>query len=133
MTQTKCYTYYRISGKLDPNEISARLGLLPFRSWKIGDRRKDGSIYDFASWEYGRCDEYDVDVANQMRKTIAGLLDKVDVLNQIRNEYQVVLVLEIVPTICAEETTPCLSPSLDVIDFCHATRTEIDIDYYVIS
>ena len=32
----------------------------------------------------------------------------------------------------AEESTPCLAPTLDVIDFCHSTRTELDIDLYII-
>ena len=41
------------------------------------------------------------------------------------------MVLEIVPEIYVGDTNPCLAPPLDVIDFCHATRTEIDIDMYI--
>ena len=70
-------------------------------------------------WEIGRCNDYDVEVANQMSKTIALLRDKVDLLNKIRQENDVSFYLEIVPT-------------LDVIDFCHSTRTELDIDLYII-
>ena len=66
-----------------------------------------------------------------MRKTISLLQDKISLLNQIRIENDVTLTLEIVPTIYAGSTNPCLAPSLDVIDFCHATRTNIDIDMYV--
>ena len=66
-----------------------------------------------------------------MRKTIALLQDKIPLLNQIRQENDVSFVLEIVPTIYAGDKNPCLAPPLDVIDFCHATRTEIDIDMYV--
>ena len=77
--------------------------------------------------------EYDVYVENQMRKTISGLLDKIDVLNQIRNEFDVSFYLEVVPEIYVDDINPCLAPTLDVIDFCHATRTEIDIDLYVYS
>ncbi len=40
-------------------------------------------------------------------------------------------VLEIVPMIYAGDINPCLNPTLDIIDFCHATRTEIDIDMYI--
>ena len=40
------------------------------------------------------------------------------------------LTLEIVPTVYADNASPCLAPSLQVIDFCYATRTEIDIDLY---
>ena len=130
-TKNECYTYFRIAGEFDPDVISERLGIVPDSSWKIGDRRRNGSIYDFASWTCGRCDEYDVQVDNQMRKTISGLLDKIDVLNQIRKEFDVIFCLEIVPTIYVGDTEPSLSPSLDIIDFCHATRTHIDIDYYI--
>ena len=69
---------------------------------------------------------------NQMHKTIAPLFDKVDLLNRIKEEFDVEFTLEIVPTIYVGNINPCLAPSLKVIDFCHATRTEIDIDLYVI-
>ena len=39
--------------------------------------------------------------------------------------------LEVVPRIFAGEITPTLSPSLEVVDFCHETRTELDVDMYV--
>ena len=93
--------------------------------------RRNGTMYDFALWEIGKCTEYDVEVKNQMRKTISSLWDKIHLLNQIREENEVHLVLEVVPAIYVGDTNPCLAPPLDVIDFCHATRTEIDIDMYV--
>ena len=108
------------------------MGLSPCKTWKIGDTRLDGSKYDFALWEFGRCEEYDVITENQMHQTIEPLLEKIDVLNKIREENDVSFYLEIVPTIYAGNPNPCLAPSLKVMDFCHATRTEIDIDMYVI-
>ena len=130
-TKNKCYTYFRIVGVFDPDVISARLGFLPNDSWKSGDRRRDGSIYDFSCWTCGRCDEYDICVENQMRKTISCLLDKIDILNRIRSEFDVSLYLEVVPEIHIDDINPCLAPSLDVIDFCHATRTQMDVDMYI--
>ena len=130
--RNSCYTYFSMQGDFDPEEISARLGLSPFQSWKKGDRRTDGTRYDWASWQYGKCDEYDIETANQMRRTIADLIDKTDILNQIRMEYDVTFFLEVVPTIHVDGVHPCLSPAMDIIDFCHATRTELDIDYYIV-
>lgn len=66
-----------------------------------------------------------------MRKNIAPLIDKMDILKQIHENYEVDFVLEIVPTIYSGDKNHCLAPSLDIIDFCHETRTEIDIDLYV--
>lgn len=130
-TKNKCRTYFRIVGTFDPDVITDRLGIIPNDRWKTGDRRRDGSFHGFSSWTCGRCDEYDVNVENQMRKTISCLSDKIDILNQIRTDYDVRFYLEVVPEIYVGDTNPCLAPTLDVIDFCHATRTEIDIDLYI--
>lgn len=130
-TKNSCYTYFRMCGNFDPNYVSELLNLQPVKSWGIGDTRADGTEYDFANWEFGRCDDYDVDVSNQMRNTISLLKEKIDLLNKIREENDVEFFLEIVPHIYADDTNPCLAPSLDIIDFCHATRTKIDIDMYV--
>ena len=130
-TRNSCYTYFAIVGNFNPDDVTALLNLTPEKSWKIGDLRRNGTKYDFANWEIGRCTEYDVEVEKQMRKTIAVLQDKIHLLNQIREKYDVSFYLEIVPSIYADDVSPCLAPSLDVIDFCHATRTEIDIDLYV--
>ena len=129
--RNSCYTYFKIVGSFNPDEISQLLNLTPEKTWKIGELRHNGTMYDFALWEIGRCTEYDVEVENQMRKTIALLQDKIQLLNQIREENDVSFVLEIVPSIYVGDVNPCLAPPLDVIDFCHATRTEIDIDIYV--
>ena len=131
MTENRCYTYFRITGDFNPELVTEKLELQPDKFWRIGDKRRNGTLYDFAAWEFGRCNKYDVITENQMHRTIAPLLEKVELLNEIRNEFNVVFTLEIVPEIYAGNTAPCLAPSLQVIDFCYATRTEIDIDLYV--
>lgn len=130
-TRNSCYTYFKIVGDFNPDDVSKLLNLTPEKSWKIGDVRRNGTKYDFALWEIGKCTEYDVEVEKQMRKTIAVLQDKISILNQIKQENDVSFVLEIVPMIYAGNINPCLNPTLDIIDFCHATRTEIDIDMYI--
>ena len=125
MTENRCYTYFRITGDFDPDVITEQLGLQPNKTWKIGDKRRDGTTYDFSSWVSGYCDKYDVLVENQMHTTIDPLLDKMDLLNEIREKFDVTFTLEIVPTVYAENTSPCLAPSMNVIDFCHSTKTQI--------
>lgn len=93
--------------------------------------RRNGTKYDFAHWEVGLCNEYEPETANQMRKTISILLDRIDLLNKIRVENDVTFWLEVVPTIYVDDSTPCLAPTLDIIDFCHITSTQIDIDMYI--
>ncbi len=132
MRQNNCYTYFKIVGEFDPDSITKLLKLQPEVSWKIGDVRPNGKAFDFAHWEFGMCSEYDVEVSNQMRKSISKLKEKVHLLKKIHEENDVSFYLQIVPTICLKDTTPCLAPTLDIIDFCHATRTEIDIDLYIV-
>lgn len=54
-------------------------------------------------------------------------------MNALREQFELEFFLEIIPTVYAEETAPCLAPPMDVIDFCHATRTKIDIDLTVLT
>lgn len=129
--RNSCYTYFRITGDFDPDRISDLLGLLPERQWRVGDKRKNGTVYDFALWEFGRCAEYDVIVDNQMRKTIGPLLPKAGILKEMRKRYHLSLTLEIVPSIYVGDTNPCLAPSAQVVKFCYETGTELDIDLSV--
>lgn len=131
MLQNKCYTYFKIIGNFSPDTVSELLGVVPDKFWKIGDKRKNGTEYDFAGWIAGTCREYEIETDKQMMKTLAPLLSKIDILNKIRRQYDVDYVLEVVPSVCTEESTPCLSPSLEVMRFCCATETSIDIDLYV--
>lgn len=128
---TDCYTYFKIVGNFDPDTITELLGIVPEEFWKIGDKRKNGTVYDFACWKTGTCREYDIEVSNQMLKTLVPLLDKTDVLNKIKKRYDVDFVLEVVPTVRFDESTPCLAPSLEVMRFCCAAGISIDIDLYV--
>lgn len=129
---TNCYTYFCITGEFDPDTISELLGLVPEETRKIGDTKRDGSTkYDLACWRFGTCREYDVIVENQMLKTIAPLIPKVDILKEIKAKFDVRFTLEIVPTVRFDESTPCLAPSIQVMQFCCDTGTEMDIDLYV--
>ena len=130
-TRNSCYTYFTIVGEFDPDAVTALLGLTPDDSRKIGALCRNGRPAETARWSIGRCDEYDAHVENQMRKTILPLRDKIELLNQIRRENRVSFYLEVVPSVYTDDISPCLAPSLDVMEFCVATGTELDIDLYV--
>ncbi len=130
-TRNSCYTYFTIVGEFDPDAVTALLGLAPGEACKIGAPRRNGRPAEAARWSIGRCDEYDAHVENQMRKTISVLRDKVELLNRIRRENRVSFYLEVVPSVYTDDISPCLAPSLDVMEFCVATGTELDIDLYV--
>ena len=129
--ENSCYTYFMIRGNFNPFDITAILGLSPSKQWSIGDLRKNGTEYDCALWEHGRCSDYDVLVENQMMRTIENLVPKVQELKEIKRKYDVNYTLEIVPSVYVGNISPCLAPSRAVIEFCYLTETEIDIDLYV--
>ncbi|MEL7603733.1 MAG: DUF4279 domain-containing protein [Bacillota bacterium] len=127
-----CYTYFAIKGNFNPDKITEILGLIPSQTWKIGDKRKYGnSYYDFALWEYGKNEIYDVITENQMMITISNLKLKIPLLQEIKQKYDVSFVLEVVPNIYIGESTPALAPNREIIEFCYLTGTEIDIDLYI--
>ena len=130
-TKNSCYTYFKIVGNFDPDDVTKALKLTPESSCRIGDRRRDGGEYGFALWTVGKCTEYSAHVEDQMRKTVSVLADKIPELNRIREGSDVSFFLEVVPSVYVNDVAPCLAPPLDVIDFLHATRTEMDIDLYV--
>ena len=129
--QNSCYTYFRMVGNFNPDDITAKLKLSPSEQSRIGDLGKYGTVYEFASWEYGICNDYDVFTENQMMQTIHNLIPKIQELKEIKRKYDVSFVLQIVPTVYTGESTPCLAPNRAVIEFCYHTETDIDIDLYV--
>ena len=129
--KNSCYTYFKITGDFCPDDITAILDLTPSKAWGIGELRSNGTQFNFALWEYGRCRNYDVYVENQMMRTIQDLLPKIQKLKDIKKQFSVNFTLQIVPSIFVGETNPCLAPSRAVIEFCYHTETEIDIDLYI--
>ena len=140
MKKTECYTYFSIKGEFDPDEITSILGIQPVKTFRSGEPRyfmKDGQKidtghkYSCSCWDGCRCDEYDVIISNQMEKTIEPLIQKIDLLNKLRERFDATFTLEVVPSICCEHEKPCISPSMKVIDFCSKVRADLDIDWYI--
>ena len=131
--ENSCYTYFQISGDdFSIEEVSKLLDAAPFRSWYKTDIRKaDGNEYGFCNWSGFRVDEYCPYTEQQVEKTIGPLLDKIEILNDLREKYNLHYSIVVVPQIYVNEINPDLSPSLKVIDFCHAVRAEFSIDLYL--
>ncbi len=48
----KNYAYISIKGIEDISLVNNALNIEPTDSWNVGDKRKDGSTYNFSHWEY---------------------------------------------------------------------------------
>lgn len=130
-------TYFKIIGDFEPDDISKELCLNPCKTWKKGEKRKylgryTKGIYNFSLWEFGRIEKVNnVFVDEQMKDTIAPLFEKIDILNQLKQKYELTYVLEVVPKLYTVINKPILSPPKKVVEFCYLTETSIDMDYYL--
>jgi len=127
-----CYTVFYIVGKFDPDKAIELLGVPAHRIYRSNDTTRGGFCRGEAILEIGKCDDETPYIYKQMEKTISTLSGKTEILKKIREENDVKFYLSVVPEIYSSGVHPCLSPSLAVIDFCHETRTELDIDLYIL-
>lgn len=144
MEKTSSYTYFAIQsngtsdrgfvayekGIFNPEDITRLLEIQPFSSWAYGDKRIDGSEYQFSSWSAEKSEIDRLDVEAQCRDTIKNLRNKIPQLNQIKEQYDVSFVLMIVPSVHGEEQ-PWISFNEEVIEFCYLTGTTIEVDMYI--
>ena len=97
MNENTCFTQFAIVGTFDPDEITKRLGLEPDDTVKMGEHLRANRSADIARRDFGKCSEYDVYTDNQMKKTIAPLLNKIEELKAISEDFKVKMYLNVVP------------------------------------
>lgn len=145
--KTYCYSYFSICSKaelingigyvsdpkdgFDPAYITEKMGIRPFRSCKLGDLRpRGGARYGFSKWSACRQEEPADDVGEQCLKIVRELREKIPVLLELKQEYDLKFDIIIVPHIYREES-PVMHFDKEVIEFCYLTGTEIDVDMYI--
>jgi len=149
---TNCHSYFSICSNgdigegglqstesvvFDPDRITELLCIEPFEKWKKGDRRKQvkdekhpSAKYGFSCWSACYQTEPAIDAEEQCVNIIRALREKIPLLQEIKNEYDVGFSISVVPHIYNEET-PVLVFNKEIIEFCYLTDTEIGIDLYV--
>lgn len=144
MRKTVCFSYFSIcsSGEIknnigfvanensnfDPNYITAKLGIEPFDTKKMGSPRKNGhGQYPFSEWTCCKQCEPASDAEEQCRKIVRELHHLIPELQAIKKEYNVDYSIIIVPHIYNKES-PILCFDSEIIEFCYHTGTEIGVD-----
>jgi len=145
MEKTNTYTYFSITsngvidnrglvgyenGIFNPDDITKMLGIEPFRCWKKGDKRKNGTEYLFSSWSAEKSDINRLDIESQCMQTINNLKCKIPILKEIKNQYNVDYAIIIVPNIFGAEP-PLMRFNKEIINFCYHTDTTIEVDMYL--
>lgn len=131
-TKFKIKTYFKILGDFNPSEVGKLLQLDADKQWCKGDlRRAPNDTYNFSFWSCGTVvtkNYYYVE--KQLEKTVAPLQQKIAVLNEIREKYNVKYTLEVVVKFYDVDEKPVISPGTAAMAFCNATGTYLDYDYY---
>jgi len=146
MSKTSCYSYFGIcsSGEMqngggfvaakdsdfDPDYITAKLGIEPFDTMKMGAPDKHGSGCNlFSDWCCCKQSQPALDAQEQCRTIVRQLYDRIPQLREIKKEFHVDYTIMIVPSIRNEER-PILGFDSEIIEFCYLTGTEIYVDMY---
>jgi hypothetical protein len=71
----KSYAYISVNGKENTALVSKALNLEPTSSWNVGDKRKNGSTYDFSHWEY-MLPEFEQEFVDESLENVVAFIEK---------------------------------------------------------
>ena len=128
------YVYFALKGdNFDTDEVTNRLGIEPTDSWRQGEKGKYKSAVEFASWKLtaAKGKEY-LQIDNLVDEIVSVLYDKIEIINDLKRQFELDSVLEIVLYIDTNEdaSTPSLGHDLKTIEFLYRTQTKTDVDIY---
>jgi hypothetical protein len=134
MEKGNTYVYFALTGdSFDPQIATERIGIIPTEKWGKGDVGKYKPRLEYSSWKLSteKGKEY-LFVNKLVDEIISKLFDKIEVINDLKTQFNLDSVLEIVMYIDTneEQPTPALGHDLKVIEFLYRTKTTTDIDIY---
>lgn len=122
-------TRFDIYGKLDPDEMAEKLGVNAYDYWDLGAfLSDDDGNCDGVKLSVCKCDGRGVPAEELMKRTVAPLLGKVDVLNKLGEELGLKYRLQIVAEFPKGEELPPVTPPEEVVAFCRAIGAGIAIE-----
>lgn len=134
MLPTHSYVYFLLSGDdFDPNIVTHRLGIAPTDTWKKGDKGRFKPILEYAGWRLSTDKSQEsLCIDDLLKEIVDKLFDKIEVVNDLKRQFQLVSTLEIVLYIDTNEarSTPALGYDGRTIEFLYKTGTTTDIDMY---
>lgn len=128
------YVYFALKGdNFDPDLVTQRLGITPTKIHRLGDPiGKNGNKIKFSGW-YLYTDKVDNLLIDKLVEDVVSKLnDKIDIINEVKRNYNLASILEIVLYIDTDEnaSTPALGHDSKTIEFLFKTNTETDVDIY---
>jgi len=134
MESFSTYVYFALTGDdFDPQQLTHRIGIEPTESWIKGDKGKFKPKLNYSCWKLSTKEgnEYFV-IYRLIEEIVAILYDKIDIINEVKTQYKLEPILEIVLDIDInpEISTPAMGHDLKTIEFLYKTNTRTDIDIY---
>lgn len=128
------YVYFALHGDVfDPDLITNKLDIVPTEKWSKGNKGKYKSAHTFSYWQLAttKGEEYII-VDRLVDEIINQLFNKIELINELKEQYNLESVLEIVLYIDMneEQSTPALGHDLKTIEFLYRTQTRTDVDIY---
>jgi len=128
------YVYFALKGDIfDTDEVTNRLGIRPTESWRKEDKGFYKSAVEFTMWRLStdKGKGY-IQIDNLVDEIVSKLYDKIEIINDLKRQFQLDSVLEIILYIDTNEdnSTPALGHDLKTIEFLYRTQTKTDVDIY---
>jgi hypothetical protein len=128
------YVYFALTGdKFDLQIVTERIGITPTETWDKGENGKYKPTLDYSCWKLStdKGKEYKM-IDSLVDEVIGQLFNKIEIINELKNEFDLDSVLEIVMYIDTneEQSTPAFGLDLKTIEFLHRTQTKTDVDIY---
>ncbi len=128
------YVYFAFTGdNFDPQVVTDRIGVTPTETWKKGDKGKYKPTLAYSCWKLSTEEGKEYIMVDSLVEEIIGqLFDKIEIINELKNRFELDSILEIVMYIDTneEQSTPALGHDLKTIEFLHRTQTKTDVDIY---
>ena len=126
--------YFALTGdNFDPEVVTERIGVIPTEKWNKGDKGQNKPILEYSCWKFSTDmgKEYLI-VDSLVDEVISKLFDKIEIINELKNQFNLDSVLEVVMYIDTneEQSTPALGHDLKTIEFLYRTQTKTDVDIY---
>jgi len=135
MQKTTLYAYIKFTGKDDVDDfplevVTERLGVQPTETWRIGDRVNNFISRFYNCWKYESERLETLDVDDVLLPILNVFQSKTDIINQLKEEFNLYVQIELVITII-DGYTPGLVISPEFSHFASTINAFIDIDMYV--
>ena len=134
MEKGNTYVYFALTeDNFDPQVVTDKIGVIPTEKWNKGDKGKYKPTLEYSCWKLStdKGKEY-IMVDNLVNEVIKPLFDKIEIINELKNQFNLDSVLEIVMYVDTneEQSTPALGHDLRTIEFLYRTSTKTDVDIY---